>query len=213
MKEKFYSPNFKDSKFHCPYCGVFSRQNWKIVLFNDDGRNYPTDNVDFCFCEHCGNKSIWFEGKMIQPNIGGVPLPNSDLPSEIIEDYNEARDILNKSPRGASALLRLSIQKLCKYLGQSGNNINKDIAELVKKGLPLKIQQSLDYERVVGNNSVHPGQIDLKDNFDIALNLFNLVNIIADVMITQPKEIDKLYNSLPENQIDAINKRDKKAGL
>jgi len=150
---------------------------------------------------------------MIQPSMGGVPLPNVDLPEDIIIDYNEARDIVNKSPRGASALLRLAIQKLCKHLGRSGKNINNDIAELVKVGLPVKIQQALDFVRVVGNNAVHPGQIDLKDDNDIALNLFTLINIIADVMISQPKEIDKLYNTLPENQIDAIKKGDNKTSL
>jgi hypothetical protein len=51
---------------------------------------------------------------MIEPNIGGVPFPNNDLPEDIKNDYIEARDILNKSPRGSSALLRLAIQKLCK---------------------------------------------------------------------------------------------------
>jgi hypothetical protein len=151
--------------------------------------------------------------KLIYPNIGGVSLPNLDLPPEIMEDYNEARDIINKSPRGASALLRLAIQKLCIQLGQPGDNLNSDIAVLVKNGLPVRIQQALDYVRVIGNNSVHPGQIDLKDNLEIAQKLFDLINIIADVMITQPKEIESLYDTLPDNQKTAINKRDNKASL
>lgn len=83
----------------------------------------------------------------------------------------------------------------------------------MKKGLPLKIQQALDYVRVVGNSAVHPGQIDLKDDKETAINLFNLINLIADVMITQPKEVDKLFNTLPQGQKDAISKRDNKAGI
>ena len=208
MKEKFYPPKFKSDDFHCPHCGVYSHQFWY------DGYYYASsfiheENTHFCICRHCYEVSIWYKGKMIEPSMGGVPLPNTDLPEDIVSDYKEARDILSKSSRGASALLRLAIQKLCKHLGQSGKNINKDIAELVKNGLPVKIQQALDYVRVIGNNAVHPGQIDLKDNYEIALNLFTLINIIADVMISQPKEIDKLYNTLPANQIDAIKKRDK----
>lgn len=210
MKEKFYSPIFKSSKFNCPYCGVFSLQSWYETYIYASSYTL-LENTKICSCFHCQNKSIWYEGKMILPNIGGVPLPNTDLPSDSMEDYIEARDIINKSPRGACALLRLSIQKLCKHLGEKGKNINEDIASLVKKGLPIKIQQALDYVRVIGNNSVHPGQFDLKDNIEVALNLFDLINIIADVMITQPKDIDKLYNSLPESQIDAITIRDKNA--
>jgi hypothetical protein len=96
-------------------------------------------------------------------------------------------------------------------LGESGKNINDDIASLVKKGLPVQIQKALDIVRVVGNESVHPGQIDLNDNQEIANKLFDLINIIAQVMITQPKEISALYeNIIPDDKKEAIEKRDNK---
>lgn len=88
--------------------------------------------------------------------------------------------------------------------GRKGKNINEDIANLVKSGLPLKVKQSLDIVRVIGNNAVHPGQIDLTDDVDTASKLFVLLNIIADVMITQPREVDKLFNSLAANQLAGI---------
>ena len=68
----------------------------------------------------------------------------------------------------------------------------------------------MDIVRVVGNNAVHPGQIDLKDDTDTANKLFDLVNIIAEVLIAQPKHIKDVYNNIvPEAQRMAIEKRDK----
>ena len=147
---------------------------------------------------------------MIIPSSGNAPLPNNDLPEDIKKDFEEARSIVNSSPRGAAALLRLCIQKLCKDLGEKGENINDDISNLVKKGLPIKIQKSLDIVRVIGNNSVHPGVIDIKDDQETANKLFHLINLIVDVMISQPKEIDKIYDDLPEKDKEAINKRNNK---
>ncbi len=78
----------------------------------------------------------------------------------------------------------------------------------MKKGLNPQIQKSLDIVRVVGNEAVHPGTIDLRDDVETATKLCNLINIIANAMITQPKEIDALYNTLPESKRDGIEKRD-----
>jgi hypothetical protein len=145
---------------------------------------------------------------MIYPNKVTAPLPNPDLPEDIKTDFEEARQIANLSPKGAAALLRLVIQKICIHLGESGKDINKDIASLVKKGLSSKIQKALDIVRVVGNESVHPGQIDLNDDPATTTKLFELINIIAETMITQPKEIDKLFDGLPDEKKAAILKRD-----
>ncbi|MCD0470722.1 DUF4145 domain-containing protein [Flavobacterium sp. JAS] len=204
-------PSFKSTSFNCPSCGAFARQHWLTICYSGGGGYTKIEDMKMSSCEHCKKSSFWFNEKMIIPEVGNVMMANSDLPEDIIEDYNEARSILSKSPRGASALLRLAIQKLCIFLGEEGKNINEDIANLVKKGLPVKIQQSLDILRVVGNNAVHPGQIDLKDNFELCVALFGLINIIADVMISQPKHVEALYGNLPQNLVDAIEKRDSKA--
>jgi hypothetical protein len=77
-----------------------------------------------------------------------------------------------------------------------------------QKGLSLKVQQALDTVRVIGNESVHPGEINLNDDREIANKLFELVNIIANIMITQPREIENLYNTLPEVKLEGIKNRD-----
>ena len=64
--------------------------------------------------------------------------------------------------------------------------------------------------RVIGNEAVHPGVIDLNDDSDIANELLSLINSIAEQMISHPKNIETLYAKLPESKRKAIEKRDKK---
>jgi hypothetical protein len=106
--------------------------------------------------------------------------------------------------------LRLCVQKLVVALGENGENLNHDIGELVKKGtIDARIQQSLDLVRVVGNNAVHPGQIVLKDNKAMAMNLFGLVNLIVETTISAPKHIKEMYEGIiPESARAQIEKRD-----
>lgn len=146
--------------------------------------------------------------KMVYPNFAGVEAPNEDLSEAIQYDYQEAADILQRSPRGAVALLRLAIQKLYLQLGEKGNDLNTDIGNLVRKGLPQKVQKSLDTLRVIGSQAVHPGQIELKDDIETATALFRLVNFIAEKLITEPNEVDEIYSKIPDTKKDQIAKRD-----
>lgn len=150
------------------------------------------------------------KGRLIYPDISIAPSPHDDMPENVKEDFLEARTIVSKSPRGAAALLRLCVQKLMPHLGEKGKDINKDIANLVKKGLPIEVQQSLDSLRIIGNESVHPGQMALKDDIDTAMRLFELLNFIVEDRITRPKKISGLYNTLPQSKRDGIDKRDGK---
>jgi hypothetical protein len=205
-------PIFQASAFNCPMCGAYSNQTWYTASkYVHSSYSITISEYAFAHCHHCDDNSFWVKGKLTFPFSGTSPLPNPDMPEDVKEDYEEARNILSISPRGSAALLRLAIQKLCKHLGESGENINKDIAELVKKGLPQKLQQALDSVRVIGNNAVHPGQINLKDDIETAHKLFVFTNIIVDNQITQPKTIDEFYTTkIPENLRDSIDKRDQK---
>ncbi len=180
-------------------------------LWKTDDTNYNKTFVRNCHvsqCYECHDLSFWIYDRLIFPVKGEAPPANPDLPVDILRDYHEASSILNLSPRGAAALIRLCIQKLCKHLDQPGENINADIAALVKAGLDSRIQKALDAVRVIGNNAVHPGSIDLRDDRATAESLFKLVNIIADKMISEPKHVDEVYASLPPNALSAIEKRD-----
>jgi hypothetical protein len=196
--------------FTCPNCGVLSKQEWtnRGMRFENYGQ-LDKNVLGSATCQHCHKTSIWISGKMYFPETGNSPFPNNEMPESVKNLYIEAASINNKSPRGAAALLRLAIQVLCKELGETGDNINTDIGNLVKKGLPEIVQQSLDVVRVTGNDAVHPGQIDT-DNPETVNQLFDLINVIIEYMIALPKKVSGIYSSLPNNKIDGINKRDGK---
>lgn len=169
---------------------------------------YESENLSISRCFNCDQIGVWIHQRLAWPIVSSAPAANVDLPSDVRFDYEEAGTLLQLSPRGAAALLRLAIQKLCKELGGKGKNIDEDIAALVKKGLDVRVQQALDVVRVIGNNAVHPGQIDLRDDTATAEKLFGLVNLIAEIMITQPKHIASMFDSLPESARKAIERRD-----
>jgi hypothetical protein len=139
-----------------------------------------------------------------------LPKPHEDMPDDIKEDYEEARDVFPYSARSSAALSRLALQKLCEVLGGEGKEINTDIGILVSKGLPEHIQQALDVVRVIGNEAVHPGVINVRDNPEIAMELFTLLNEIVENQISMKKRIKDRYNSLPPNKLQGIQDRAKK---
>ncbi len=207
----FTAPGFAVSAFHCPHCNAYSTQNWFDVWIQGAGWT-QVSGANVCICTHCNKRSLWNNELMVYPSTSPAPLPNPDLPDDIKTDYEEARSVMARSPRSACALLRLCVQKLCKELGEIGENINADIASLVRKGLSPTIQMSLDIVRVIGNEAVHPGQVDLRDDPDTAAQLCRLLNLIADAMISQPKAVRSLYASLPETKREQIEKRDRPKG-
>jgi uncharacterized protein DUF4145 len=214
MAHGFYPPTFRGSAFNCPHCSVYADQTWSAKLVADtslrpgQGIVFIVPNLHVSHCRHCGRDALWVNENLLFPENTTAPLPNPDMPEDVMRDYLEASSISAKSPRGAAALLRLAVQKLCIHLGQAGKNINDDIANLVKAGLPVRIQKALDIVRVIGNNAVHPGVIDINDQPETVHTLFTLINQIVQDRITQPKEIDLLYNTLPKEKRNAIEKRD-----
>lgn len=214
MKEKYVAPKFVEDAFNCPHCGAYAHQMWfhkaRGRLLSDDNVFSGTQDFLMSICARCRNYAFWRDELMIYPISSIAPLPVENIPEDVKIDFLEARDIVNASPRAAAALLRLALQKLMAHLGEKGKILNDDIANLVKKGLPPRIQKALDVVRVIGNNAVHPGMINLKDDTETAIALFELLNMIVDVMITQPKRVEDIYTKIPNSTKKAIKQRDKK---
>ena len=215
MKQNYIAPNKKLKSFTCPHCNTVSLMKYDSHQFQSDinlslGNETTTSKkLTIARCENYHNKILWIDDEYIYPDIVAEEA-NVDMPDSVKQLYDEASLIYNKSPRAACALLRLAIDKLCNELGETDRDINKNIGALVRKGLPQTVQQALDVVRVVGNKAVHPGQIAFDvDDKNTATMLMRLLNIIVERMITEPKEIDLLYQGLPESVRNAIENRDK----
>jgi len=219
---EYISPSFKSDSFHCPNCNVYSHISWHQLIANQ---------ITIFFyqakCVHCNRTSIWkvtesknsprgntihTKGEMIFPDRGIAPFPEIDMPNDVKKDYEEAAKVFSKSPRSAAALLRLGLQKLCKHLGEDGENINNDIRNLAKNNtIPPKVIKVADTVRITGNNAVHPGEMSDEDIDHVASKMFALLNFIVKKGISEPKELEDLYNRTPEAPRLAAETKDAKA--
>ncbi|WP_323115923.1 DUF4145 domain-containing protein [Klebsiella variicola] len=224
---EYVAPKFKGEAYHCPHCNAYSHMLWGELTSNR-AKGHPKVISYICAtCSHCNKENIWRvtkaasdsarsflsrtqDGYMIYPDAMNAPIPSDDMPDDIKKDYLEAASVYQKSPRGAVALLRLGLQKLCVHLGGEGKNINADLAKLAEdEVVSKKLIKSADIIRIVGNNAVHPGTISDDDFDDVSFKLFALINMIVQQGITEPKEVDNMFGSLPEGPRQAAENRDK----
>lgn len=215
MSQNYIAPEKELTSYTCPHCNTISQMDKEQHRFDKDviasrsGTPSFKNRLTIHRCQCCGKKIIWIDDNYVYPDIIAVEA-NTDMPDSVKQLYDEAGLIYNKSPRAACALLRLAVDRLCNELGEKDRDINKNIGALVEKGLPKSVQQALDVVRVVGNKAVHPGVISFDvDDEATAKMLMHLLNIIVQRMISEPKEIDLLYQGLPESVKESIEKRDK----
>ena len=165
-------------------------------------------NLTASICEECQEAAIWHRDRLMYPAVSTCLPAHKDMPDHIVTDYNEARDIIDLSARGAAALARLCVEKLCIHLlGEDAGGIDKAIGQLVKDGLDERIQKKLDIVRVNGNTLIHGGIMENEDDREKAVYLLDLVNQIVDEAITRPKRLNVEYNKMPPEKLQGIEDR------
>lgn len=151
---------------------------------------------------NCEELSVWHNGEMVYPEHCPVVEPNPDMPEAVEDKYREAAKVVFLSPVSAAALLRLALQLLlADILGsESTGNIYRDIDALRKRQLDSSLIRASDIIRITGNESVHPGTIDLNESKGDALYLFDLLNMICDQCYTQSRRMREMFEKLPESK-------------
>lgn len=197
--------------FHCPQsaCGVYAKQRWgDIYTAAGVGGVHQLPGWSNALCEACGGVSVWLGDTLVYPAKKSGPKPAADMPAEVLAIYEEARDVSPYSKKSAAGLLRLALQMLVDDLEPGSSSINTKIGTLVKRGLDSQVQQAMDVLRVLGNEAVHPGTIDLDADDALLPALFGLVNLIVEQVVTRPKHVGGLFGLLPPSKLEQITKRD-----
>lgn len=220
---KFIVPSFMQDVFTCPFCDVTAKQEWygnshaerayyglseytlQESLKLDASELIRVDGLDtwlFAKCANCEELSVWHNNEMVYPEHCPVDEPNLDMPEAVENKYREAAKVVSLSPVSAAALLRLALQLLLADIleSESTGDIYRDIDTLKKRQLDSSLIKALDIIRITGNESVHPGTIDLNESKEDALYLFDLLNMICDQCYTQPKRMQEMYEKLPESK-------------
>ena len=192
------------------------------AFFPREGRVVETRTIVDMFylicatCQSCEQSSLWFEfdhpgdggGHMIYPDAKQEPLP-PEASQKVRMLYEEADMIASRSPRAAAALLRSTIELLCKellgeeLLGEDHEHIN--LADLIKKTakkhkFDKRCVKAMHAIRRSGNRELHPALIDYGDSSDPDV-LFALVRYIVWQAISQPQETEE-YLALVDKKLE-----------
>lgn len=211
---KDISPRFRERYFTCPRCRVASWQHW-LDLFTKENKvvsgsykevTTKLADVSISTCGTCSARSLWFEQTLIFPVSYDAPPMSPDMPQELQRDYEEAAAVSQASPRAAAALLRMCIEGLCKKLSGAGT-FEKAVEWLDEAGCPREIQLALDIIRQNGNEVMHAGQLYGNDDNATVAVLFRLANSVVSWAITEKRQLEDLYNQIPEDKRKALEAR------
>lgn len=151
----------------CPYCNT-------TYLANDDlhdsyhGRfkniaGLASYVVDLFRCPVCEKVYVYFQGYgtswdsnfiFSYPPASAMHLPDY-IPQQIREDYLEAIQIADLSPKASATLARRCLQGMIHdFWGIKEKNLNAEITKL-KERIPPKQWQAIDALRKIGNIGAH----------------------------------------------------------
>jgi hypothetical protein len=145
-----------------------------IYQKNSQSLKVQMANLHLSSCHSCNGFALWVGDRLVFPyNVEKTP----DL---VEEDLEEAAAVLNKSPRGATALMRVCIQKLVPLLQQDGKSLNDYMSSLVRKGLEVEIQQSMEVLQVLRSDPVQLTNFDSQDDKEMAVRFFESLKAVLE---------------------------------
>lgn len=229
MTQVISDPNLHDYQWN--YISDHSRElgNKKPFIKNYINISYDSlykKNISSIFfvtriCSECGGRTYWEvihyldnqseQVTKILPIVSSIELEtNSHMTEEQQKLFNEAKEIFDKSPKAAGALLRCILESVLreKYKEKHEKSFLGSILNdnAVKKDLGDEIISVCEACKLIGNKSAHSTlTINLDENkYDVIL-LFELVDWLVEKLISGPKN-DKLKIQKCKEIISLIKK-------
>ena len=134
------------AKMYCPSC---HNTIIKVRLRIYTGGEFPGDEVYSTYRE------VW-----VQPSTPARVPVGGGVPSEFLEDFQEALVVLPVSPKASAALARRVLQSVLWDQGYNGRSLAVQIDNLLAetrsdKVLPTSVRANVDVVRQLGNFSAH----------------------------------------------------------
>jgi hypothetical protein len=170
-------------------------------------RNRDVQNISISYCFNCNEICLWVVDQMVWPGCATGPEPKLHASPHVRRETEEASPTLDASPRGAAALLRLAMEKLCKELSDSEESPRPEIAPLFQDEVDARVQKVLDAMRIIESNAIPPDHVGVGDTRATAETLSGLVNLICEKMIIEPRHLQALYAKVRDDAQSALEQR------
>jgi hypothetical protein len=131
-------------------------------------------NLHVSNCYSCNGYSVWVNGVLV------FPTKMDKKPELVEEDLDEAASILNKFPRGATALMHGCIQKLIPLLEDSGKGLSQRVASLVRKGLEMEMEQATEVFQVLRSDSAQLNPIESQADRETTLRFLDSLKAVLE---------------------------------
>jgi hypothetical protein len=213
----------------CPHCSLainFEYEYYNIWPTPDFDESKIGLGVTIGICPACENLIVLFEqgyatkgeygysmngveeAKIIFPHAT-LRLVEPEVPPPYKEEFIEANEVLNLSPKASAALSRRILQNVMRdVFNVKHSDLAKEIDEFIAtKGAPSYVNQAIDAVRNVGNFAAHPlkskstGQIVEVEPGE-AEWLLEALEALFDFAFVQPKRLEAKRNKLNEKLKD-----------
>ncbi|TGL68524.1 DUF4145 domain-containing protein [Leptospira kmetyi] len=155
-------------------------------------------------------KEVKFKELVYPRNISRNHLSSELIPLNILNDYQEACNVLNVSPKASAALSRRCLQNLLHNYAQiKGKSLDDEISIIISSGsLPTYIANSIDAIRNIGNYAAHPkksissGEIvdveigEAEWSIEVLETLFDFYFIQPSKLATKRAELNKKLSDM-----------------